>query len=375
MTHLSEIQLSRDALNHNVQALKAITPKGAAFAAVVKGNAYGHGLHEIVSMLESQVDAFQVDDIEELAALRKISQKRTLVLGYVPKDAIEEAVRLDAEIAVYDRGRLPDLQRAAEKLGVQPKIHIKLDALLGRQGLLPDDIPGFLECLGQYPSLEVVAVYGHFANIEDTTDLTHANAQVEIFDQVHASLVSAGLSHLGRHLSATSGLLVYEPNASGNSLVRVGIGLYGMYPSLSMARTHARLELRPVMRWASRLAQVKMIPAGHPVGYGLTFVTWRPTLIGIVPQGYADGYDRGLSNAGEILVHGKRCPIVGRIAMNMFAVDLSHAPDAKAEDEVVLLGDQGEDRLTAEEIAARLGTINYEITTRVSPLLPRVIVP
>ena len=374
MIPLSEIQLSQSALTHNIQALKTLMPSGAGFVGVVKGNAYGHGLPEIVTLLEDQVDAFQVDDVEELAALRRVSGKRTLVLGYVPSGAIEEAVQLGAELAVFDRHRLPDLQRAAEKLGVRAKIHLKLDALLGRQGLLPDEIPGFMDCLKEYPSLEVVALYGHFANIEDTTDLTHANAQVEIFDRVYGSLKSAGLAHVGRHLSATSGLLVYEPNAAGNDLVRVGIGVYGMYPSLSMARTHARLELQPVMRWVTRLAQVKAIPAGHPVGYGLTFVTWRPTLIGIVPQGYSDGYDRGLSNAGEVLVHGRRCPIVGRVAMNMFAVDLTHAPEAKAEDEVVLLGDQGDDRLTAEEIGARLGTINYEITTRVSPLLPRVLV-
>jgi alanine racemase len=373
MRHLSEIELSRSALLANARSLRKITPIGAEFIAVVKGNAYGHGLAEVVEVLSSEVDGFQVDDIEELTELRRHTAKRALVLGYVPKEGIEEAVRLRGELAIYDGERLPALQAAAEKVGLRPKLHLKLDALLGRQGVLPSDIPGFLESLKQYPNLEVVALYGHFANIEDTTDMTHANAQVEIFNSVHSSLLAAGLSNLGRHLSATSGLMVYEPTVVGNSLVRVGIGLYGLYPSLSMARTHARLGLTPVMRWRTHLAQVKLIPAGHPVGYGLTYVSWRPTLIGIVPQGYSDGYDRGLSNAGEVLVHGKRCPIVGRIAMNMFAVDLSQAPQARAEDEVVLLGHQGTDRITTEELAARLGTINYEVTTRVSPLLPRTL--
>jgi alanine racemase len=371
---LSEVQLSRSDLLQNVQALKSLVPKGAGFVAVVKGNAYGHGLAPIVEALEGHVDAFQVDDIEELVELRRHTSERALVLGYVPKNAVETAVSLQGELAIFDVERLPELQSAADKLGIRPRVHLKLDALLGRQGVLPTDIPAFIVCLRQYPSLDVVALYGHFANIEDTTDLTHANAQVEIFNSVHDSLVSAGLSTLGRHLSATSGLMVYEPAVQGNSLVRVGIGLYGMYPSLSMARTHERLKLQPVMRWVTHLAQVKLIPPGHPVGYGLTYVTWRPTLIGIVPQGYSDGYDRGLSNAGQVLVHGKRCPIVGRVGMNMFAVDLTHAPEARPEDEVVLLGAQGSDQITAEEMAARLGTINYEVTTRVSPLLPRTLI-
>ncbi len=373
MKHLSEIQISIESLLKNVRALKAICPDEADFIAVVKGNAYGHGLAPIVEVLEPVVDGFQIDDVEELQELRKHTSKRALVLGYVPCSALEEAVRLGGELAIYDVQRLPELQRIAEDLGVRPKLHLKLDALLGRQGLLPDDVPAFLHRLAEFPGLDVIALYGHFANIEDTTDLTHANAQVDIFNKVHSSLVSAGLSQLSRHLSATSGLMVYEPSVRGNNLVRVGVGLYGLYPSASLARTQARLELEPVMRWTSHLAQVKFLPAGHPVGYGLTFVTWRPTLIGIVPQGYSDGYDRGLSNAGEVLIHGKRCPIVGRIAMNMFAVDLTHAPEAKAEDEVVLLGDQGSDRITAEELAARLGTINYEVVTRVSPLLPRLL--
>jgi alanine racemase len=129
------------------------------------------------------------------------------------------------------------------------------------------------------------------------------------------------------------------------------------------------------MRWVSRLAQVKVLPPRHPVGYGLTYITSRETRIGIVPQGYADGVDRGLSNTGEVLVGGVRCPMIGRVAMNMFAVDLTGVPHARAEDEVVLLGSQAGEMVSAEEIALKLGTINYEVVTRISPLLPRVLVP
>jgi len=219
--------------------------------------------------------------------------------------------------------------------------------------------------------VELVSAYAHFANIEDTTDLGHAFDQVDAFDACWELLRSQGWPDVGRHLSATSGAMTID---KGNSLVRLGLGLYGMYPSASLARRHADLDLQPAMRWVSHLAQVKTLPAHHPVGYGLTFITPREMRIGIVPQGYADGYDRGLSNSGEVLVHGTRCSVLGRVAMNMFAVDLTSASDAVAEDEVVLLGTQGSERITAEEIASRLGTINYEVTTRISSQLPRRLV-
>lgn len=233
---------------------------------------------------------------------------------------------------------------------------------------MPKELPAIVALLKATPEIEVVSAYAHFANIEDTTDLGHAYDQLEVFEACWNVLRSEGWPTLGRHLSATSGAMTVE---KGNDLVRLGLGIYGMYPSASLARRHAELDLKPVMTWVSHLAQVKSIPAHHPVGYGLTFISPREMRIGIVPQGYSDGFDRGLSNSGEVLVRGKRCSVLGRVAMNMFAVDLTMVEDAAAEDEVVLLGAQGTERITAEEIASRLGTINYEVTTRITPLLPR----
>lgn len=367
MIHLSAIEVDTDALRHNLRSLRTLVPEGARVAAVVKGNAYGHGLTETVRALEAEVDAFQVDDIEELRALRMLTDLPALVLGYVALANVTEAIALGGELAVYDVERLDAIMASGRALGRRPRIHLKIDALLGRQGVPPDALEAFLERLkGQ--EVEVVAAYAHFANIEDTTDLTHANAQLEVFEPCLAR-IREDWPGCGRHVSATSGLLTVE---GGSDWVRVGVGLYGLYPSFPLERTHRHLDLRPAMRWVSHLAQVKTLPGRHPVGYGLTYVTSRETRIGIVPQGYSDGYDRGLSNSGEVLVRGIRCPVIGRIAMNMFAIDLSDVPDAEPEEEVVLLGTQGNDRITAEELAVRLGTINYEVVTRVSPLLPRV---
>lgn len=345
-----------------------MAPPHAKKAAVVKGNAYGHGLREVVEALHDLVDYFQVDDFEELKALKECPyETQILVLGYIPEAHVVEAVEMGAEIAVYDIGRLEAISRA-----IRPaRIHLKIDALLGRQGLLPSEIDPFLDELRKYPQIELVAAYSHFANIEDTTDLTHSQAQSDVFEQCYERIRKAGWPNLGRHESATSGLMARENEQSPNNLVRIGIGIYGLYPSSPLQRSHEELELKPVMRWVSHLAQVKTLPPRHPVGYGLTYITSGETRIGIVPQGYSDGYDRGLSSSGQVLVKGKRCSVLGRVAMNMFAIDLTAVPDARPEDEVVLLGTQGGEAITAEEIAQRIGTINYEITTRVSPLLPR----
>lgn len=359
MRHLSEVQLDLGALRRNYQALKALAGEAQVFA-VVKANAYGHGLAEVVEALEGLADGFQVDDIEELREVRKRTEARILVLGYVQASDLAEAAALGGELALYDLGRVPGF--AQHRIPA----HLKIDNLLGRQGVLPDRLEEFADEVAR-AGVDVRSAYGHFANIEDTTDLTHAHAQLEVFEEAFAGLARRW-PNLQRHVSATSGLMTVE---QGNALVRAGIGLYGLYPSQALERSHSELGLRPVMRWVSRLAQVKRIPRGHPVGYGLTYFASREMTIGIVPQGYADGYDRGLTNSGCVLIHGRRCPVVGRVAMNMFAVDLSQVPNAEPEDEVVLLGEQGDDRITAEEIAARLGTIHYEIVARVSPLLPR----
>lgn len=374
--NLSEIQIDVEALRHNVLALKKLLRPGQQVSAVVKANGYGHGLKLVVEALEGHVTAFQVDDLEELLELRSVSRARALVFGYVPATDLEGAIRLDAELGVFDRDHLALVGRTSRSRGLRPKVHLKVDALLGRLGCVPAEIDGMIEELRNWPQLQVQSAYAHYANIEDTTDLTHALAQSEAFETAFGALRHL-VPGLQRHLSATSGLMTVEqspPNQRSSDLIRLGIGLYGMYPSVALARTHADLDLRPALRWVTHLAQVKELPAGHPVGYGLTYVTGRPTRIGIVPQGYSDGYDRGLSNCGEVLVGGMKCPVIGRIAMNMFAVDLSNAPAAHREDEVVLLGAHGEGRITAEEIAAKLGTINYEVTSRISPLLPRVTV-
>lgn len=366
--NLSEVQVSASALQHNVRALRKLTPVGCQVAAVVKGNAYGHGLPEVVRAIDDEVDCFQVDDLDELRALREVTDKRALLLGFVPRDQIAEALKLGCELAIFDIDRLEAISRAGSDQRITPRVHLKIDARLGRLGVLPERLPEMVSALRYHRGLQVVAAYAHYANIEDTTDLSHAEEQSRQLDACLRVLRNSGWPELKRHLAATSGLMARP--AEADDLVRLGIGVYGLYPSEALRASSPELVLEPALRWVTHLAQVKDIPAGHPVGYGLTFVAARPMRIGIVPQGYADGLDRGLSNAGAVLIQGRRCPMIGRVAMNMVAVDLGEIA-AGPEEEVVLLGAQGADRITAEEVADSLGTINYEVVARISPLLPR----
>ena len=373
--NLSQIEISKSNLLHNFQVFRSVVNSKTKILSVVKANAYGHGLEQVVSILDSKTDYFGVNDVGELRLLRKFSDKPTLVMGYVLIEDLEEAVKLDGTLVIYDLQRTRTLSEIGKKLNKIPKIHIKIDASLGRQGILLSDVKKFAAELKKIDNIDVEGIYAHFANIEDTKDFSHAKKQINEYKKALEIFKLNGFTNIKTHMSSTAASLVYEKDKGINNIVRIGIGLYGLWPSEEVKKEfHNKFELKPVMRWVAHIAQVKTVPAGFPIGYGLTFKTKEPTKIAIIPQGYSDGYDRGLSNIGEVLIKGRRCKILGRVAMNMFTVDVSKVSNIKAEDEVVLLGKQGGEEITAEEIAEKLGTINYEIVSRLSPLLPRVII-
>jgi alanine racemase len=255
------------------------------------------------------------------------------------------------------------------------RIHIACDAHLGREGFLEADLLKVFRAARTLPFVAITGMYGHFANIEDTNNFTHAQKQIEAYARMREIARKAGYENLDTHLSATSGLLAYEKSAGINSIVRIGIGMYGLWPSEHLEFFYGKdILLRPVLSWKSHVAQVKALPAGSTVGYGLTYMAKKDIRIALIPQGYADGYPRTLSNKGAVLIRRELAPVIGRVSMNMFVVDVSHVPNVKEGDEVVLIGAQGSKNLPVEELARASGTINYEATTRISHLLPRVIV-
>jgi len=372
---LSCLEISKANLLHNISEFRKIIPLGTNLVAVVKANAYGHGTREVVPILENQVDYFQVDDIEELREVRKISQKPVLVFGYVEKDELEEAVSLGGIFGVYDADRIDILNKIGEKRNAKIKIHLKIDALLGRQGILIDEIEPTIKSIKDCEFLELESIYSHFSNIEDTESLEHAHKQYDVLIQAKKLAQINGFPNITHHISATSGILSDTKNNWDSSLLRVGMGMYGLWPSVQLReRLSEEINLKPVMKWITKVAQVKDLPENYPVGYGLTFITEKLTKIALIPQGYADGFDRKFSNKGCVLIGGMRAKVLGRVAMNMFVVDISDISNVQVEDEVVLLGKQGNEEITAEELAEPIGRINYEIIARMSPLLPRIVV-
>lgn len=372
---LSYLEISKSALLQNYRTLRKTITHVPTAICVVKGNAYGHGLEQVVEILNSEVEYFGVNSLEELRSLRKYSQKPTLVMGYVQKKLIRELVDLKADVVVYDPDWLKELNDICKKTGVKTRVHLKIDAEFGRQGILPNQVNDFAKKLMSFDSLDIFAVYAHFANIDDDfSENSHARKQLLVFENA-VTEVKKAFPKIKSHISATAGSFMYERgNKSGNDFVRLGLGLYGLWPSEFVKKQNQDIKLLPVGRWVSHVAQIKILPANHTIGYGLTYKTTSATKVAVVPQGYSDGYDRGLSNLGEVLIRGKRCSILGRVMMNLIVVDVSHIPQIFVEDEVVLLGSQSNEEITAEEIAQKLDTINYEVVTRISSLLPRVIV-
>ena len=374
-TPLAHIELSKNNLIFNIKQFKKLAKRGIKFAVVVKGNAYGHGQNEIVKILEPYADYFQVDGIEELEQLRKVSRKKTLVLGYVQNNDLTKAVKLGCILSVFSLEQLLNISAIAKHLTKVQEIHLPVDAHLGREGFLLKDLPKIFKEIKKCKYIKISGIYAHFANIEDTTDFSHAKKQILEYQKALRLAADYGFKNLQTHMSATSGILAYEKKKGIHPIVRLGIGVYGMWPSEDLKHKYKnKLALKPALAWKTKIAQIKTLPKGSTIGYGLTYKTKRATRIALIPQGYSDGVDRGLSNKGSVLIKGQRCKILGRVMMNMFVVDISHLPQAQPEDEVVLLGKQNKNRISVEEVAQLLDTINYEITTRINPLLPRVVV-
>ncbi len=372
---LSYIELSKKNLIHNIKQFKNLAKTGTKFSVAIKGNAYGHGQNEVAKILDPYVDYFQLNSAEELELLRKVSKKKVLVLGYIQKKDLLKTIKLGCIISPFSIEELRNINKIAKKLKIRQEIHLPIDALLGREGFLVKELSKFFKELKKCKNVKFTGMYAHFANIEDTNNFTHAEKQIKEYEKAKEIAEKFGYGKFETHISATSGLLIYERNRGINSIIRLGIGIYGLWPSEHIKYLYKnKLELKSVLCWKTKIAQVKNLPAGYNVGYGLTYMTHEPMKIAVIPQGYADGLDRGLSNKGEVLIGGIRCKILGRVAMNMFVADVSHLPKVKVEDEVVIIGTQGKQQITAEEIAEKIDTINYEITTRLSSLLPRIII-
>lgn len=372
----SWVEVSKNALLHNVQVFRKNIGKNVKIAAVVKANAYGHGLAETVSLLRNKIDVFAVDNIDEAMMIRQMdSSVPVLVLGYTTLSNLSVPIENDVSFVVYN---IDTLKRIVSlKLSKPAKIHLKIETGLNRQGIRKNELLTFLEFIKNHKNVFILeGVSTHFANIEDTLSPEFAKKQLTEFKKNVQIIKDKGFKPAMIHSAASAGTLLYPETHF--SMVRVGFGIYGWWMSLetrvSILAQKRNIVLKPVLTWKSVIAQIKQIDVGESVGYGQTWFATRKTKIAVIPVGYSDGYDRHLSNIGRVIINGKYANVVGRVAMNMVVVDVTDIKTVKLEDEVALVGNKDGLKVSADEIAKKIGTINYEVVSRISPLIPRIIV-
>jgi alanine racemase len=370
------VEIDAEAPDWNLRQLRACSSGRRLFCAVVKGNAYGHGVREMAELLPS-ADWFGVNSLDEGLELRALGVERpVLLVGHVPLDRLEEAVAADLRLTVYNRETLRRL-RGMDLPRSPVRLHLMVETGTWRQGIQPEEAVGFAREALDIPGVELEGVATHYANIEDTLNHRYASGQLDRFRRASRLLEEAGIHPPIRHTACTAATILFEKTHF--DMFRAGVGLYGLWPSretyLSAISSGRPVpDLRPVLTWKTRIAQLKEVPEGSYVGYGCTYRTTRRTLMAVLPVGYADGYDRSLGNRGWVLVRGRRAHLMGRVCMNLIMVDVTDVPGVRLEDEVVLLGRSGDEEISAETMAGWAGTINYEIVTRISPLLTRTIV-
>lgn len=378
MVNLSWLEISQKSLLHNLGELRKVVKNEVKILGVVKANAYGHGILEVSRIFQKGgIDWLGVNSLQEGVLLRQNKIKvPTLVLGYIPVKSINQAIKSDLSFAVYNRETVRTAARESLKLKKSGKVHLKIETGTNRQGIKSADVLDFASEVKKYPQIKIEGIYTHFADIEDVGGNGFYQKQLTTFKELIQLLEAKGFKIPLRHATPTAGAILLPE--SHFDMVRVGIGLYGLWPS-EIVRTRAqaqkiKLDLQPALFWKTKVVQIKKVEKGEYIGYGCTFKADGQLRIAVLPVGYFEGYDRKLSNRGRVLVKGQFAPVVGRVCMNMLMVDVSRIPQVELEDEVVLLGKQGREQITAEELAEKVGTINYEIVSRINPLLPRIIV-
>lgn len=377
MEPLSWCEIDRQALSHNLRELRRVTGPGPLFAPVVKANAYGHGLALASrAFVAAGADWLCVNELSEAVALRGAGiTVPILVVGHVPRADMATAAELSLRVVVYDRGAVDAAGEAGRRFGRPVPLHVKVETGNNRQGLPHEEALALARHVSSTPGVVLEGASTHFADIEDTTDHSFAESQLARFVELVTACRAEGMALPVCHC-ANSAAAILWPRAAFD-MVRVGLAAYGMWPSketyISALEAHRHdLSLTPALTWKTRIAQVKSVPAGSFVGYGRTFQTTHDTLLAVLPIGYYDGYDRRLSNQAHVLIDGHRAPVRGRVCMDFVMVDVTDVPAVHPEQEVVLLGGSGPARLHAEQLAAWIGTINYEVTTRIHERIPRV---
>jgi alanine racemase len=363
------LEVNLEAVAQNVRQIKQLIGPGVEVMAVLKADAYGHGAVKVArTALNNGASVCGVASVNEAVRLRDSGiDAPILVLGYTPAWLAKEALVHDITLTLYDPDVARIYSRAAQELRRTARVHIKVDTGMGRLGLLPDQVVAFAEVARHLPRLDLEGIFTHFS-VADEESLDYTRWQLDQFQDVLADLEQIGVTFRKVHCANSSAALRLPE--SHFDMVRIGLAMYGLKPSPFVSLPEGS---RPALTWKTSVAQVKTLPPGSYVSYGNTYRTTKQETIAVIPVGYADGFRRAPTRWEAVLVRGQRAPIVGRVCMDQTMINVDHIPDVRVGDEVVLIGRQGTDEITADEVASWLGTINYEVISEILARVPRLV--
>ncbi len=380
MLHTSYIELSKKALNNNLQFLKNRLSSDVKYSMVIKGDAYGHGIESILPMVEETgVTHFSVFSVDEAMRALKIKKDicEIMIMGFVDDDYLEWTIENEVSFFVFTMERLHAVTRVAKKTSKPARIHVELETGMHRTGFLPNELTEVAEILTKNDKTIILeGLCTHFAGAEHMANYDRVQKQIKRFKRTCEWFHDFGLKPRYKHIACSAGLLNFPEAAM--DMVRIGISNYGFWPSEETKMLHLRRNgnspkdpLQRVLSWKSKILSVNHVSEGEYVSYGKSYITNRDSLIAVVPVGYAYGFSRNLSNLGHVLVNGKRVTVIGSVNMNMIVIDVTDIPDVKVDDEVVLIGKQGRVTISVSSFSDMNNSMNYELLTRLPKDIPR----
>ncbi len=375
------IELSKSAFEHNIALYKRILGPDVKLAVVVKSNAYGHGLFEIAQLCEANnaIDWLCITSLSEALQLRKYGITKPLLVLCILDDSLAQAIENNIDIVVYDLTTVNMLNAIGASVQKKAYVHIKIDTGLSRFGFIAHEALAYIQAIARMPWISIRGICSHFSQA-DHEDQSFTQEQLQKFlsllEELANNSITIPLQHIGNTAASTSLI------PSQKTFVRIGAGAYGLQPSAFTIKKaqeqHHPFILKPVMSWKTTIMHIRTVPANTPVGYGRSFITKQASTLAIIPVGYYEGYDRRFGNKGTVWITTQQglfsAPIIGRICMNVSMIDISHIPSARVGDEVTLLGSHP--HITAHELAHTIEGFNpREITTRINPIVQRLVIP
>lgn len=350
-------KIDLDAILHNVNEVKKRIENNVKVMAIIKADGYGHGAAVLGDFLENEVDYYGVATIEEAMELREYGIKLPiLILGYTSPSQYVELVENNITQTVYNMEMAEEMSKAGVICGEKAKIHIAVDTGMTRIGFQADEAGiSAIEEISVLPCLTLEGIFTHFA-CADEVDKSYSKIQIERYDKFIGALEQKAINIPIKHMCNSAGIIEFDHHRF--DMVRSGIITYGLYPSEDVNKN--AIKLKPALEWKTHVVNVKTVNAGYGVSYGKTYITKRKTKIATLSIGYADGYPRALSSRARVLIHGKYAPIIGRICMDQMMIDVTHIDNVEIEDEVTLVGQDGNNVISVEELANMAGSFNYE---------------